>query len=115
MSKIAFGESILADLMSVGAAPKRTHHSPSAIPQIEHQITHEPDITVLNINGCSKSPDILGYIVAEDDRPHGTLAGSRFAHEQHLALFLALGESRTHFDGCELAIVRSHFRKCRFE
>ena len=49
---------------------KRGNISPSAVPKIEHQIPHEPNVTMLNINRSPQSSYILSHIVAKDDRSH---------------------------------------------
>jgi hypothetical protein len=75
------------------------NHSPAAVPQIQQQISHEPDVTVLYIYGRTEPPDVLCHIVAEDDRSHGRFACARATHQQHFALLLALATlRRTHGD-----------------
>lgn len=64
---------------------------PSTVPQVQHEIAHELDVAVFDVYGGPQSPDVFGNIVAEDDAPHGRLAGAALAHEQDLALLLALG------------------------
>lgn len=44
--------------------------SPSAIPEVEHQVAHELDVAVLDVDGRAQSTHVLGDIVAEDDAPH---------------------------------------------
>jgi len=39
---------------------------PSTIPQVEHEVAHEADVAVLDIDGSSQSADVLGHVVAED-------------------------------------------------
>jgi hypothetical protein len=74
-------------------------NSPAAVPQIQQQISHEPDVTVLYIYGRTEPSDVLCHIVAEDNRSHGRLACARATHQQHLALLLALATlRRTHGD-----------------
>lgn len=77
----------------------RAQSVPPAVPKVEHQIAHELDVAVLHVNGRTQSADVFGDIVAEDDAAHGRLAGAALAHEQHLALFLAL--DRVHGEGTE--------------
>ena len=74
-------------------------HLPSTIPQVQQQVPHKSDVAVLDVDGSTKSSDVLCHIVAEDDRSHRRLARTRAAHEQHLALLLALATlRRTHGD-----------------
>jgi hypothetical protein len=40
----------------------------------------------ININCRTEAPCVLCDVVAKDDAPHGTLARSRFPHQQHLLL-----------------------------
>ena len=63
---------------------------PSTVPEIQHQVSHELDIAVLDINGGAETAHVLGHVVAEDNAAHGRLAGAALAHEQHLALLLPL-------------------------
>ena len=65
-------------------------HVPSAIPEIQHEVPHELDVAVLDVDSGTQSADILGDIVAEDNASHGRLARATFAHQQHLALLLTL-------------------------
>lgn len=64
-------------------------HLPAAVPEIEHEVSHEFDIAVLDVDCCSESTDIFGDVVAEDDSPHRRLARATFAHQQHFPLLLA--------------------------
>lgn len=64
---------------------------PSAVPEIQHQVPHELDIAMLDIDRSAQSAHILGYVVAEDDAAHGRLPRAALPHEQHLALLLPLG------------------------
>ena len=67
---------------------------------------------MLNVDGSSKSSDILCHIVAEDDRSHGRLARTRAPHEQYLALLLALATLwRAHVGNC-CQNVRGSPEKC---
>jgi hypothetical protein len=78
---------------------KGRNNSPTAVPQIEQQVSHEPDVTVLYVYGRTEPSDVLCHIVAEDDRSHGRFACSRATHQQHFALLLALATlRRTHGD-----------------
>lgn len=69
---------------------------PSAVPKIQHQVSHELDIGVLDVNRGAQPTNILGDIVAKDNAPHRRLSSSALAHEQHLALLLTL--DRVHLD-----------------
>lgn len=80
-----------------GRRAGRLEDAPSAVPQVQHQVPHELDVAVLDINGGAQAAHVLGDIVAEDDGAHRRLAGAALAHEQHLALLLAL--ARVHGGG----------------
>lgn len=87
---IAFPSSLFGRIGIVEGSP------PATIPEIQHQVPHELDIAVLDVDGRAQPPHILGHVVAEDDTPHGRLASAGFAHQQHLALLLPL--ARVHLD-----------------
>ena len=61
-------------------------HIPSAVPEVEDQVSQELELSMLDIDCGSQSADILGHEVAEDDAPHGRFAGARLAHEEDLLL-----------------------------
>lgn len=63
---------------------------PSAIPQVEYEISHESNVAVFDVNCSAQAAHIFGDIVAEYDGPHGRFASSRSSHQQHLSLLLAL-------------------------
>lgn len=65
-------------------------HLPSAIPQIQHEVAHELDVAVFDINGSAQSANVFCNIVAENDASHGRLASTALAHQQHLPLLLTL-------------------------
>jgi hypothetical protein len=69
-------------------------NSPATVPQIQQQIPHEPDVTVLYVYGRTEPSDVLCHIVAEDNGSHRRLACARATHQQHLALLLALATLR---------------------
>lgn len=56
------------------------YFSPSAIPQIKHQVAHESDVAVFHVDSSTQSADILCDIVAEYHGPHGRLARARSSH-----------------------------------
>jgi len=91
--------SCLADVVSMKLSDLNTEYAPSTVPKIEHQIAHEANITVFNINRRSEPSDIFCDIVAEDNRSHRRLACARSAHKQNFALLLTLVRSRAHLDG----------------
>jgi len=64
--------------------------SPSAVPEIEHEVSHELDVAVLDVDCRAQPTDIFGDIVTEDDASHRRLASSALAHQQYLALLLPL-------------------------
>ena len=70
---------------------------PSTVPQVQHQVAHELDVAVLDIDCSAQSAYVLGDIVAENDAPHRRLSCSTLAHQEHLALLLAL--CRVHLAG----------------
>jgi hypothetical protein len=59
-------------------------HSPSTIPEVQSQVTHELSMAVLNIDGSAETTNIFCDIVAEDDAAHGGFAGATLAHQQDL-------------------------------
>jgi hypothetical protein len=63
---------------------------PSTVPEVEHEVAHELDVAVFDIDGRAQPAHIFGNVIAEDDASHRRLAGSTLAHQQHLALLLAL-------------------------
>lgn len=83
--------------------------SPSAVPEIEHQVAHELDVAVLHVNRRAQPPHVLCDIVAEDNGAHRRLARAALAHEQHLALLLSL--ARVHRGSrCCSSRIRRGFR-----
>lgn len=77
----------------------RTLNLPSTVPQIQHQIAHEAYIAVLDIDGGSKSADVFGDIVTEDNGAHRRLSRTRLSHQQYFALLRAFERSSTHDGG----------------
>ena len=68
---------------------------------------------MLDVDGSTKSSDVLRHIVAEDDRSHGRLARTRTPHEQHLALLLALATlRRAHVEGYLPECVEAFVELC---
>lgn len=63
--------------------------SPSTVPQVQRQVPHELDMTVLHINRSAQSADIFGDVVAEDDGAHGRLSRPALPHQEDLSLLLA--------------------------
>ena len=54
-------------ISNVSGATRLVYVSPSAIPQVQCEVSHELDMAVLYVNGSAETPYILGDIVAEDD------------------------------------------------
>ena len=73
--------------------------SPSTVPEIEHQVSHELDIAVLDVDCRAQPTDVFGDIVAKHDASHRRLASPALAHQQHLALFLSF--DRVHRDSLD--------------
>ena len=48
--------------------------SPSTVPEIEHQVSHELDIAVLDVDCRAQPTDVFGDIVAKHDASHRRLA-----------------------------------------
>ena len=63
-------------------------HLPATIPQVEHEISHEFDVTVLDIDRSTQPPNIFGDVVTENYSSHRRLPSAALAHQQHLALLL---------------------------
>ena len=55
----------------------------AAVPEVEHQVTQEPHVTVLHINGGPQPPRVPRDEVGEDDGPHTGLTRPRLSHQQH--------------------------------
>jgi hypothetical protein len=111
LGEVVFDEAVLTAHRQL-ASPLRSLRAcriPATVPQVEHQIPHELDVAVLHIDGCAESPHVLCNIVAKDNTAHGGFARSTLAHEQHLALLLALrcGVHLAHVTlcaGCEMTV-----------
>ena len=56
----------------------------AAVPEVEHQVSKEADVGVLNVDRRSEPHRVACEIVGKDDRAHRRLAGARLAHQQHL-------------------------------
>ena len=68
---------------------------------------------MLDVDGSTKSSDVLRHIVAEDDRSHGRLARTGTPHEQDLALLLAFATlRRAHVEGLLPECVRAFVVVC---
>jgi hypothetical protein len=77
---------------------------PSTVPEIEHQVTHELDVAVLDIDCGTQPAYVLGDVVAKDDASHRRLSCPALSHQEHLALLLAL--CRIHLAGDMMYRVR---------
>lgn len=122
IGQVGFDKGVLTVSASV-SSPTMAHErsgricSPATIPEVQHEIAHEFDITMLHIYCRSEPPDVLCNVILEDDGAHGGLAGAGPAHQQDFALFVALAALRGAHDGRnspaerEIASVVSRGRK----
>lgn len=52
----------------------------AAVPEIEHEISHEPDVAVFDVDGSPETPHVFCDVVAEDYAAHAGFARAGFAH-----------------------------------
>ena len=54
---------------------------PAAVPQVEHQVSQESHVGVLDVNRRAEPHGVSGEVVGKDYTPHGGLAAAALAHQ----------------------------------
>ncbi len=65
---------------------------PATVPDVEHEIPEELDISCLDCDGRFQFARVFGDMIMKDDAAHGGLAGATFSHKQYLLLLRLLLE-----------------------